>query len=107
MKKYLLVFGLAILMAGSYSCKSKKDNAGTETTTTTTTPSTAPVVINDDDELEKGVDAVTKDFPGVDADVDDGVITLTGTIDRDRYITLKQALDALRPKQVVNNLKYN
>lgn len=93
-------------MAGSYSCKSKKDNAATETTTTTT-PSTAPVVINDDDELEKGVDAVIKDFPGVDADVDDGVITLTGTIDRDRYITLKQALDALRPKQVVNNLKYN
>ncbi|RYZ61675.1 MAG: BON domain-containing protein [Chitinophagaceae bacterium] len=106
MKKYLFVFGLTILMAGSYSCKSKKDNAATETTTTTT-PSTAPVVINDDDELERGVDQVTKDFPGVDADVDDGVITLTGTIDRDRYMTLKQALDALRPKQVVNNLKYN
>jgi predicted methyltransferase len=107
MKKYLFVFGLTVLMAGSYSCKSKKDNAGTETTTTTTTPSTAPVEISDDDELEKGVDEVTKDFPGVDADVDDGVITLTGTIDRDRYMTLKQALDALRPKQVVNNLKYN
>lgn len=106
MKKYLFVFGLTILMAGSYSCKSKKDNTATETTTTTT-PSTAPVEISDDDELENGVDAVIKDFPGVDADVDDGVITLTGTIDRDRYITLKQALDALRPKQVVNNLKYN
>ncbi|MDQ3279353.1 MAG: hypothetical protein M3Q06_13575, partial [Bacteroidota bacterium] len=92
----------------SYSCKSKKDNANTDTTTiTTTTPATtAPVEISGDDELRRGVTDATKDFPGVDATVQDGVITLNGTIEKDRYMTLKQSLDALRPKQVVNNLKY-
>jgi len=108
MKKYLLFLGFFALTAGSYSCKSKKDNAGTETTTTTTTPTTtAPVEISGDEELRKGVADATKDFPGVDATVQDGVITLNGTIQKDRYLTLKQSLDALRPKQVVNNLKYN
>jgi hypothetical protein len=48
----------------------------------------------------------TKDFPDVNATVDNGVITLTGSIERSRYPTLKQSLDALRPKQVVNNLNY-
>ena len=108
MKKYLLILGLFALTAGSYSCKSKKENAGTETTTTTTAPTTtAPVEISGDEELRKGVEDATKDFPGVEATVQDGVITLNGTIEKDRYLTLKQSLDALRPKQVVNNLKYN
>lgn len=108
MKKYVLITGLAILMAGQYSCKGKKDNnTTTETTTTTNTPATAPVVINEDEDLRKGVTDATKDFPEVNATVENGVITLNGSIKKDRYMTLKQSLDALRPKQVVNNLKYN
>ena len=106
MKKYVFIFGLAALMAGGYSCKGKKENTGTETTTTSPS-TTAPVEISGDAELRKGVEDATKDFPGVEATVNDGVITLSGTIDRDRYVSLKQSLDALRPKQVVNNLKYN
>lgn len=108
MKKYVLIAGLATLMVGQYSCKGKKDNnTTTETTTTTNTPATAPVVINEDDELRRGVTDATKDFPGVNAAVENGVITLTGTMQKDRFQTLKQSLDALRPKQVVNNLTFN
>lgn len=108
MKKYFLITGLAILMAGQYSCKGKKgNNTTTETITTTNTPTTAPVVINEDEDLRKGVTDATKDFPEVNATVENGVITLNGSIKKDRYMTLKQSLDALRPKQVVNNLKYN
>ncbi|HEV7334240.1 MAG TPA: hypothetical protein VGN63_24620 [Flavisolibacter sp.] len=108
MKNHLIVFSLAALMAGSYSCKGKNENAGTDTTTTTTTPATpAPVEISADEVLRKGVADATKDFPDVEATVEDGVITLNGIIDRDRFLSLKQSLDTLRPKQVVNNLKYN
>jgi len=107
--KHFFIVGLVALLATGYSCKGKdKDKATPETTTpaTNTTPNPAPVEISPDDPLRKGVTDATKDFPGVNASVNDGVITLTGEIEKDRYMTLKQSLDALRPKQVVNNLKY-
>jgi hypothetical protein len=108
MKKQLIIYGLLVVMGGSYSCKGKKDNKNSEATTTeTTTPTTtAPVVVNEDDELRRGVTDATKDFPGVNASVENGVITLTGTMERSRFPTLKQSLDALRPKQVVNNINF-
>ena len=103
--KQIIIAGLVALLATGYSCKGK-DKDKTTSPTTNTTPNTAPVEISADDELRKGVTDATKDFPGVNASVADGVITLTGEIEKDRYINLKQSLDALRPKQVVNNLKY-
>src|SRR5690349_404181 len=110
MKSYLFVLGLAVLLAGEYSCKSKNDkntpDTSTTTTTTTTTAPPAPVEISGDEQLRKGVTDATKDYPGVNATVDSGVITLTGSIEKSRYINLKQSLDALRPKKVVNNLTY-
>lgn len=108
MKKHLIVYGLLLVLGGSYSCKGKNNNQNTGTTATTTTEptTTAPVVVNEDEELRSGVKDATKDFPDVNATVDNGVITLTGSIERSRYPTLKQSLDALRPKQVVNNLNY-
>ena len=110
MKKYFWILGLSALLAGSYSCKGGKKDENTSdqtTTTTTTTPTTtAPVEVSGDEELKKGVADATKDYPDVNATVEDGVITLTGSIEKDRYINLKQSLDALRPKQVVNNLNY-
>lgn len=109
MKKHLIIYGLLVLLGGTYSCKGKNNNAGTEATTTTTETApatTAPVVVNNDEELRRGVQDAIKDFPGVDATVNDGVINLTGTIEQSRYPTLKQSLDALRPLQVVNNLNY-
>lgn len=109
MKKYFLILGLTAVLAGGYSCKGKNDKATDTTTTTTATPApttTAPVEISGDEELRKGVTDATKDYPGVNATVSDGVITLTGTIEKDKFVNLKQSLDALRPKQVVNNLQY-
>lgn len=110
MKKFFWAFGFSLLLASSYSCKGGKKDENTSdqtTTTTTTTPTTtAPVEVSSDDELRRGVADATKDYPGVNATVENGVITLTGSIEKDRYMNLKQSLDALRPKQVVNNLNY-
>ncbi len=108
MKKYFLQLSLITVLVVGFSCKSKKQEAPATPTTIDTiakTP-TAPVTINPDDALTSGVKDATKDFPDVNATVSGGVITLTGTIEKSRYITLKQSLDALHPKQVVNNLKY-
>lgn len=61
----------------------------------------APIVVNsnDADLVTKLVDA-TKDFPTVKASVKDGIITVTGEIEKARIQTLKQSLDALNPKKV-------
>lgn len=108
MKKYFLSIGLAAVMLAGFSCKGKNDKATTDTTTTTAPAPApaAPVEISPDDSLKNGVKDATKDFPDVNADVNNGVVTLTGSIEKDRFMTLKQSLDALHPKQVVNNLKY-
>ncbi len=106
MKKYFIRLSLVTLLVAGFSCKNKKDDKATDTTTTTTTTPSAPVEISGDETLRQGITDATKDFPGVTASVNDGVITLTGSIEKDRYPTLKQSLDALRPKQVINNLNY-
>ena len=85
------------------SCKNKK----TDTTTNTTpvdTLNSAPVVIASDEQLTNGVKDATKDFPGVTASVNNGEVTLTGTIKRDRLPTLMQSINSLQPKKVNNNL---
>ena len=61
---------------------------------------TAPVVtVSPDATLQTGVETVVKDFPGVQATVADGVITVTGSVEQSRVQTLKQALDALQPQR--------
>jgi predicted methyltransferase len=65
------------------------------------------VVISADDSLKRMIPDATKDFPGVTASVDQGVITLTGTIDRDRLPKLMMAINALHPKKINNNLTIN
>lgn len=61
----------------------------------------APVpVVNEADAVLSGQLAdATKDFPTVKADVKDGVIYVTGEIEKAKVTRLKQALDALRPKK--------
>jgi osmotically-inducible protein OsmY len=86
------------------SCKNKKQEAPATTTNTFDTTGTAPVVIAPDDELTTGVRDATKDFPGVTASVNNGEVTLTGSIKRDRLPTLMQSVQALHPKKVNNNL---
>lgn len=60
----------------------------------------APVAITADDPLATAVKDATKDFAEVTATVKDGVISVTGTITKDRWQKLKMALDGLKPKKV-------
>jgi hyperosmotically inducible periplasmic protein len=60
----------------------------------------APVQITPDDPLMIGVRDATKDFPGVTATVNDGVITVTGEIKSADWKRLKMTLDGLKPKRV-------
>jgi hyperosmotically inducible protein len=59
-----------------------------------------PVEITADDPLNNGVRDATKDFPGVTATVNDGVIAVTGELKADDWKRLKIALDGLKPKKV-------
>ncbi|WP_429047616.1 BON domain-containing protein [Chitinophaga sp. W3I9] len=63
-------------------------------------PPPAPVEVTADDSLKTAVASIVKDFPGIQADVKDGVITITGEQKADRWKKLKMALDALKPKKV-------
>jgi osmotically-inducible protein OsmY len=95
-------FGLVATSTQFVSCKNK--NKETDNTTTTTAEPTAPVEISSDQQLETGVRDAIKDYPGVNATVANGEITLTGTISRNDLSRLMPSLHALNPKKVNNNL---
>lgn len=63
-------------------------------------PTAAPVATPADAALKTAVDGIVKDFPGITADVKDGVIIITGESKADRWKKLKIALDGLKPKKV-------
>lgn len=64
----------------------------------------APVQINSDNTLTQGVKDATKDFPTVTANVNDGVIVLTGSIKRSDLQNLMMSLNTLNAKKIENNL---
>lgn len=64
----------------------------------------APVEIAADDPLMSAVKDATKDYPGVNATVADGVITLTGEISKASVPKLMMALNSLKPKKIENKL---
>ena len=68
--------------------------------TTVAAPPPPPVAITADDPLSAAVKDATKDHPTVTATVADGVITVTGSIEKAKWTQLKAALDALNPKKV-------
>lgn len=67
-------------------------------------PPPAPVVVNADSTLMQGVTDATKDFPSVKAEINNGVVTLTGSIKRDNLKTLMMSLNTLKPKKIENKL---
>ena len=69
----------------------------------TVTPPPA-VQITADDPLKVSVESTVKNYPGVNATVQDGVITLTGEIKRTDLQQLMAALNSLKPKKVENKL---
>lgn len=99
-------------MTGTFfnSCKNKAKESEPETTTVAptqidTATATPPVVIAPYDTLAAGVRDATKDYPGVTANVENGEITLTGDITRDKLTKLMTSLHSLHPKKINNNLK--
>jgi predicted methyltransferase len=112
MAGYMLSFIVLSLCFGSCKGRSSENtNTDTAATTTTTpadnttkkTPDTSVVISGDDSLRNMIVDAV-KDYPGVNATVDQGVITLTGNITREKLPKLMMAMNSLHPKKIVNNL---
>lgn len=64
----------------------------------------AQVVISTDQGLTTSVNTVISRYPGVSAQVNDGVVTLTGTTNRADLQNLMQALNALNPAKIDNQL---
>ncbi len=83
-----------------------KSVKGVKSVNNNTTPP-APVVIAGDDVLNKNVMDAVKDYPTVVATVNDGVVTLTGEIQKASLQKLMMSLSALNPKQVDNKLTVN
>lgn len=72
--------------------------------TTVMAPPPPPVAVPDASALTQGVTDATKDFPTVTATVNNGEITLTGTLERSKLPTLMQSLNALNPSKINNEL---
>jgi hypothetical protein len=96
-----IVFALGL---GMTSCKNKsKDNSNDRDSINAVNQ--APVDISTDEALNKNVQDATKDYPGVQATVTNGEVTLAGTIERDRLPKLMSAIQGLNPKKVNNLLE--
>ncbi len=72
---------------------------------TMVTPAFTPPVIVSDDPLSNSVRDATKDYPGVNAVVSDGVIMLTGTIEKANLPKLMMTLNGLGAKRIDNKLE--
>jgi hyperosmotically inducible protein len=65
---------------------------------------TAPVEVAADDPIAKGLADATKDFPTVTATVNNGVVTLTGDLERSKLPMLMKSINSLKPKKVEQKL---
>lgn len=72
--------------------------------TTVMAPPPPPVATSTDSALTQGTTDAIKDFPTVTATVNNGEITLTGTLERDKLPTLMQSLNSLNPAKINNQL---
>lgn len=63
-----------------------------------------PIVIATDDVLTQSVKDAVKDYPTVVANVNAGVVSLTGSITKDGLQKLMMALSSLKPKKIDNKL---
>lgn len=70
-------------------------------------PAAAPVVVNDDATIRTSVDAIVSNYSGVTADVQNGTVTLRGTIKRDNLQKLMMSLNESNIRNVNNQLTVN
>ena len=92
------------IAADEKGVKSVVNNLTIASVVPTTPTTTAPVSIAADEPLKKSVTDATKDYPTVNAAVNNGVITLTGEIKKASLPKLMMALNGLNPKKVENKL---
>src|SRR5687767_7060699 len=87
----------SLVLTASVSMSSCKDKAKTDTTNIDTPATSSPTTpeVASDPALEKGVEDATKDYPGVTATVVNGEVMLSGSIERDKWVKLKQSIDGL------------
>jgi hyperosmotically inducible periplasmic protein len=64
----------------------------------------APVVIADDATLKNAVDEIIDDYDNVEADVQNGEVTLRGSIERDKLQKLMMDLNSANAKKINNQL---
>lgn len=112
--KYLrrITFSLCFITCIFFvSCKGKNKNVIADTTINNTTQTVdtnamqpAPVQISPDDSLTNMAKDAVKDYPGVTAAVNNGEVTLTGNITREKLPKLMMAVSATHPKKINNNL---
>ncbi len=100
-KSFLFV---CVFAAGMTSCKNKTTVKTSDVDSSKVT-NTAPVEVSSDEALTRNVLDATKDYPGVQATVTNGEITLAGNIDKDRLPKLMAAIQGLNPKKVNNLLE--
>jgi hypothetical protein len=112
MKKLFLKTGLILslsAMALNFSaCNNNKvKETQTEVSNELDSINAPDIDITPDSKLENDVEVAIKGFEGVRADVEDGVVILTGQISRDRLPALMKAVNDLKPKKVDNKLEIN
>lgn len=99
---------VVVTATGLGSCKGKSEKTEEPATTVdTTSAAQAPVEVSTDDSLRTAVKDATKDYPTVTATVDNGEVTLTGTLERSKLQKLMQSVQSLNPKKVNNQLTLN
>lgn len=108
-KLFVTTLALAVFTLSATQLSSCKDKAKDTSTTETTAPLPdsipspevqPPVVISADDSLTTMLKDATKDYPGVEAAVSNGEVTLTGTVTRKELPKLMMAVNALHPKKI-------
>jgi osmotically-inducible protein OsmY len=103
MKKILIQFSLAVFLLSGLSVQScKNKNKDTETNTTTTT---APVQVDNDAQIRSSIDPIIRQYPNVTADVQNGKVTLRGTVNsRDEMQRIVQAVNEAQIKNFDNEI---
>ncbi|WP_430614180.1 BON domain-containing protein [Flavobacterium sp. JP2137] len=68
-------------------------------------PSAEAVSIHADHQLNSDLKTILSAYPSVQATVNEGIVTLTGSIERNSLSPLMQAVNAAHPKKVENKLQ--
>ena len=102
MKKALIQFSLAIFLLSGLTVQSCKNKTKEKETTTTTT---APVQVDNDAQIRSSIDPIIRQYPNVTADVQNGKVTLRGTVNsRDEMQKVVQAVNEAQIKNFDNEI---